>query len=96
MESDGSGNVKGNRLKSARAAETDAAAKLRSRLESLPLTPNTTLGHAAAQDARLAAALTRGLTHARMQKTEYQRDGTANVRLLLDLSDVWQEIEHAF
>jgi hypothetical protein len=96
IEADGSGTVKGNPLKSARAAEADASAGLRAQLDALALTPELTLGHAARREPRLAAALTRGLARARTARTDYLPDGGARVHVVLDLGDVWQEIEQAF
>ena len=93
IDAEGAGRVKDNRLKSARAAEADASEKLRQKLESLPLTPNMSLGQAAKQDARIAAAITRSLSKVQRATPQYLPDGTAKIRLTLDLRDAWQEIE---
>jgi hypothetical protein len=82
----------GSRLKSARAAEADAIAHLRSQVNALPLAGGSTLGEAAAHDPRLADAVSRALSQARTYKVDYRPDGSAYVRMTLDLREVWEAI----
>jgi hypothetical protein len=82
-------------LKCARAAEADAQAKLRIKLESLPLSAGQTLGDVARQNPRVADAINRSLSRSKLTKVDYGSDGSAKVRLTLDLHDLWQEVQSA-
>ena len=82
-------------LKSARAAEADAQAKLRQKLELLPLSDGVTLGDAAKQNPRISDAVGRSLSRARPTKVDYLSDGGARVRLTLELRDLWDELQPA-
>jgi hypothetical protein len=94
VDAEGAGTPCGAPLKAARAAERDAQAQLRTKVESLPLAgpPPTTLGALAKQDPRVADAINRSLDKARLSKVRYLPDGGAKVRLTLDLRGVWDEI----
>jgi hypothetical protein len=82
-------------LKAARAAEADAQAKLRQKLELLPLSDGITLGDAGKQNPRIADAIGRSLSRARPTKVDYLSDGGARVRLTLELRDLWDELQPA-
>jgi hypothetical protein len=82
-----------SKLKAARAAEADAGAKLRVKVTALPLSPQLTLGDAARQNKPIAEAIDRSLIHARTTKVDYPPTGGARVTVVLDLNDVWQELQ---
>lgn len=92
IEVRGASQPAGPKLKTALAAETDARKNLRARLESLALAKSTTIGDAAHQDPQIAEALDRAIQRARVYRTEYAPDGSASVRLMLDLRDLWEEL----
>ena len=95
LEAQGKGTAKGSQLKAARAAEADAANKLRAKLDPLPLTNGHTIAQAVAADKTLENALDRALVRARTAKVEYHGLDSATVTVQLDLRDVWREIESA-
>ena len=82
----------GSRLKTARAAESDAGNKLRDKIQGLGISPGLTLGDAARQDKRIAQGVERALARAATTKVDYRPDGGAVATVTLDLRDVWQEI----
>jgi hypothetical protein len=92
IDAQGSGTATGSRLKAARAAEADAAAKLRAKLDPLPLAKGMTIQQAVAQDKSLENAVDRALSKARTTKVDYQSDGSARVTVQLDLHDLWDEL----
>ncbi len=87
-------SVGGSKLRTARAAEAIALESLRARLYALPLNPSITLGEAAGKDPRIADAISRGLTQARISKVDYDSpaQGAVRVRMGLDLEAVWREL----
>jgi hypothetical protein len=90
------GGGAGSRLKAARAAEADAADKLRAMIEPLVLSPGLTLRDAAQQDKQIALAIDRALIRGtRTTRVDYPPDGGAKVVVTLDLRDLWQEIASA-
>ncbi len=92
LDAEGTANGRSTRLKTARAAETDAAEQLRTKLAPLALSPGLTLGDAARQDARISIAVDRALIRARTTKVDYKDDGSAKVKVILDLRGVWNEL----
>jgi len=84
----------GGKLKTARAAERDAQAKLSERIESLELDNNLTVGQAARQDPRIAAAISRMIEHVTPYKYQYNSDGSVAVHCEADLRDLWDELRH--
>jgi len=84
----------GGKLKTARAAERDAQAKLTERIESLELENNMTLGQAAKQDPRVAAAISRAVQQVTPRKIKYNPDGSVTVSCDADLRDLWEELRH--
>ncbi len=92
LDADGTGKSKTSQLKAARAAEVDAQAKLRTKVEALELSKGVLLGDAARQDPRVSAVITRTLSRVRAGKVSYQPDGSAIVHLSLDLHDLWEGI----
>jgi hypothetical protein len=86
------GGGSGNRLVSAHAAQEAAEAQLRHDALNLPLSDHLTVGEAADRDAKVAAALDRALAHARLSKVDFRTDGTAQVTVVLNLSDLWNEL----
>jgi hypothetical protein len=81
-----------NRLLAAHAAQEAASAQLRRDTRNLPLTATLTVGDAADRDTRIAAAVDRALAHARLSKVDFRADGTAQVTVVLNLSDLWNEL----
>ncbi len=90
------GNSKqvGGKLKTQRAAERDAQTKLRDRIELLELDNNVTLGQAARQDPRVAAAISRTIDGISPHKIQYNADGSVTVYCDADLRDLWDELRH--
>src|SRR6266850_1956721 len=84
----------GGKLKTARAAERDAQTKLTERIESLELKNNVTLGQAARQDPRIAAAISRTIEGITPHKIQYNPDGSVAVYCEADLRDLWDELRH--
>lgn len=82
----------GGKLRTRARAEVDARAKLRERMESLPLEKNWTVGQAAREHPPVADAIERTLDRARTYKTEYRGDGSVTVYMVADLRDVWNEL----
>jgi hypothetical protein len=81
-------------LKTARAAERDAQMKLTERIELLELDNNLTLGQAARQDPRIAAAISRTVERVTPYKIQYNSDGSVTVNCEADLRDLWDELRH--
>jgi hypothetical protein len=79
-------------LLGARAAEAQALKDLRDRVEALPLGDGRTVGEAAASDGRVATALDRSLRRAKTFNVDYGPNGSAKVRVGLDLRYLWQEM----
>jgi len=84
----------GGKLKTARAAERDAQMKLTERIESLELDNNLTVGQAARQDPRIAAAISRTVERVMPYKIQYNSDGSVTVNCEADLRDLWDELRH--
>jgi hypothetical protein len=94
IDAQGQSPPKGSRLKAARAAESEAADKLRAQVEPLVLAPpGLTLGDAIKRDKQIALAVDRALIRARTTQVDYRSDGGARVTVTLDLKDLWQEIQ---
>jgi hypothetical protein len=93
IDAEGKGTAKGSQLKAARAAEADAANKLRAKLDPLPLGGGMTIAQAVAKDKTLENALDRALVRARTMRVEYQGVDAATAKVQLDLREVWREIE---
>ena len=93
IDADGAGSPRGSRLKAARAAEADAQAKLRAKVDALSMPAGgATIGDTAKQDSRVNDAVARAISRARPAKVDYPPDGSARVHVTLDLRDVWEEI----
>ena len=90
----GNSRAVGGKLKTARAAERDAQTKLTERIESLELENNVTLGQAARQDPRVAAAISRTVEQVSPHKIQYNPDGSVTVYCEADLRDLWDELRH--
>ncbi|HEX8520697.1 MAG TPA: hypothetical protein VF669_00490 [Tepidisphaeraceae bacterium] len=95
IDAQGSSKAKANRLKAARAAETDALAKVRAKVESLPLNAKQTVGDAVKADKRISTAVGRAVDGARTYKVDYESDGSATVKVVLELQEVWEQIRSA-
>ncbi len=89
---EGSAPVIGNKLQSSSRAEIDARAKLRARLESMPLEGALTVGQAAAQNPRVSDAVSRAVERARVYKTEFRSNGTSVVYMMADMRSFWEEL----
>jgi hypothetical protein len=77
-------------LHAARAAELAATDNLRQQIQQLPLAGHT-LKEVAAARPRFAAAIDRTLARsAHVYSVDYEPDGSADVRISLDLQDLWQ------
>jgi hypothetical protein len=95
IDAEGKGTAKGSQLKAARAAEADAANKLRAKLDPLPLTNGRTIAQAVAADKTLENALDRALVRARTTHVEYHGLDSATAKVQLELREVWRELESA-
>ncbi len=82
-----------NKLRAALSAENDARTLLRGRLEALEIEPRRRLGALAPKHAVIASALDRAVESARITRTEYNADGSANVILWLDLRTLWDDLK---
>jgi hypothetical protein len=91
LDADARAGGGGTALKCARAAEGAAVGKLRAQVEGLSL-DGMTVGEAAKRDRRVADAVSRGVSRARVYKSDYHEDGTVTVYVSLDLRDVWEEL----
>jgi hypothetical protein len=88
---DASGNGTGQtQLLATSAAETAATQNLRRQIMQLSISPGKNLQDLAAHDPRYAAAIDRTLaSRAHVYSIEYLTDGSASVRMSLDLRDLW-------
>ncbi len=93
IDADGASKPKSSRLKAARAAESSAIGHLRSQIEALSLTNGLTIAEAERRDPRIAQAVNRAINNARTYKVDYQADGSARVKVNLDLRDLWDELQ---
>ena len=86
------GSAQGAGLKTARHAEADALAKLRAKIDALPLEGGTTLGDAARADPKVEQAVARAVRRAPTLKVDYGEKGTVKVRVTLVLEQLWREL----
>jgi hypothetical protein len=78
-------------LQAARAAEVAATGDLRRQILQLPIAPGRTIKDLTAANPKFAAAVDRTLARsAHVYSVDYQPDGSASVRISLDLQDLWQ------
>ncbi|MGA3065458.1 MAG: hypothetical protein ABSF29_01290 [Tepidisphaeraceae bacterium] len=78
-------------LLAARAAELAATSNLRQQIQKLPLPQGKTVQDLAAENPRFAQAIDRTLARsAHVYSVEYHPDGSASVRISLNLQDLWQ------
>ncbi len=80
------------KLKTARAAEADAIASLRSTIEALPLNPGLSIGDAEKKSPDIKRAVSRCLRRVRPYKVDYRADGSVQVKVSLDPRELWAEI----
>jgi hypothetical protein len=81
------------KLESARLAEANAEAKIRTIVDDLQLTDKTTVGRAAKDDARVGQAVDRAMRNVRRGRAEYHADGSADVPVYLELGELWDELK---
>jgi hypothetical protein len=79
-------------LMAAQAAEADARRVLAERVGALTLAYSTTLQHAGEIDPSIAEATARALSNARVRRTDYGTDGSAKVRVEMNLRGLWDEL----
>jgi chemotaxis regulatin CheY-phosphate phosphatase CheZ len=79
-------------LMTAQAAEADARKVLAERVGALTLAYSTTLQHAGEIDPSIAEATERALNSARVRRTDYGADGSAKVRVEINLRGLWDEL----
>lgn len=79
-------------LLAAQAAETEARGVLAQRVGTLILAYSTTLQQAGEIDPAIAEATARALKSARVRRTDYGADGSAKVRVELNLRGLWDEL----
>jgi hypothetical protein len=91
-EAEATSNNHGGRLHTSRNAEDLALEKLRRQIEDLPLSPGTTLAAAAQHDPRIEKAITKAMRRAKPVEVSYGKNGSATVRVALQLSDLWAEL----
>lgn len=90
----GSGSGSNNLLKNARVAQQHAMGKLRRQVFALPWADGKNLGEVSQGDRRLSDVVEQAIKQdARLYSTEYESDGSATVRISLDLRDLWQQID---
>jgi hypothetical protein len=83
-----------SRLKTARAAESEALARLQQAVKELPLVEGMTVGEAAEHDPNIKASLERALARASAEPPHYAYGGTEDVRVrvTLHLRHLWEEL----
>lgn len=92
LTAEGAATFNGSALLTARAAERDAGTRLRNQVLALPLSVRITLGQAMAQSPAVNDAVNRALINIRPYKAEYFPDGHVQIRAMLDLSDLWEQL----
>jgi hypothetical protein len=83
----------GSKLRTARAAERQARQQLLERLMQLKLRDGRPLGEWARGDERVMRAVQRAAEGAGIYRAEYRSDGAASVRILLDLYNLYAELQ---
>jgi hypothetical protein len=90
LDAAGSG-AGGTQLLAARAAEVAATENLRQQIMQLEISPKVNLQALAAKEPRFAAAIDRTLaSRSHVYSITYQPDGSASVRMSVDLRDLWE------
>lgn len=79
-------------LLAAQAAETEARGVLAQRVGTLMLAYSTTLQQAGEIDPAIGEATARALKNARVRRTDYGADGSAKVRVEMNLRGLWDEL----
>jgi hypothetical protein len=82
----------GSPLLTAQAAEEKARQSLRERVGLLSLAYQTNVGQASKLDPDIQAAVERAMGMARVKRTDYGSDGSATVRVELNLQYLWDEL----
>jgi hypothetical protein len=95
LDAEGNATAAKTRLLTQSAATGNATDLLRSRVNTLNLTADLTIGDAAKANPRIAAAVERAVLRARLYKVDYHADGSAMVRMMLDPRDLWNELRQA-
>jgi len=80
-------------LRAARDAQADAMTQLQQKVYALPIDTKSTLGDLAQHDPHMAKMIQRSLDQqSHLYRTEYHPDGSVNVRMSINLRDVWERM----
>lgn len=79
-------------LMAAQAAEAEARKALAQQVGALPLAYSLSLQQAGEKDPKIAEAVARALESARVKRTDYGADGSARVRVELNMGGLWDEL----
>ena len=93
LEVVGRAEAQQTKLMTMKAADADAAAKLRQRIGELPLGRGMTVGKLAERDRGVAESVDRFVSLARWYQTTPNEDGSMAVALRVDLRDLWEELQ---
>lgn len=82
----------GSKLHTSLTAERQARAKLAEQVKRLPLGTGQTIGSAAETYPAIHDAVERTLKRARIYKSDYHSDGSVEIKIALNLRDLWQAL----
>lgn len=95
LVAEGTSGFDQSKLRTARAAEKLARVQLRERLNPLKIDDVVTLSQLASRNPRVAEALDRAVSRARVYQVDYNADGSVIVRVTLDPNEVLDELTAA-
>ena len=93
LAADGAAKFAHTKLKTARAAEVDAAGNLLEQVRDLSLDPDLSIGQAVDSDPQFKTAVEHAITRAKTFNVDYAPDGSAKVKVALNLGDFWNELQ---
>jgi hypothetical protein len=92
LEANGEAKFNENHLKTKIQAEDKASDALRSKLGSLPLTKDRTVGDVAKNDPLVRDAIERAISRAHIYGLSVRANGDVDVKMIMDPRDFWQEL----
>lgn len=93
LAADGAAKFARTKLKTARAAEVDAAGNLLKQVRDLSLDPDLNIGQAVDRDPQFKASVEHALARAKTFNVDYAPDGSAKVKVALNLGDFWNDLQ---
>src|SRR5206468_2360654 len=94
LDSEATSPPKDNALMAKNAAEEEAAAKLRTKIDELQI-GDSTLGAATKVDPRLKKTIDSAVSKATKSHIDYRSDRSAKVKLSVDLRSLWDRIRES-